>query len=91
MILSDDKINHLAHLVLRGLERHPDLKLTAPPPQVLKEIKRLLIGELKLDDEIDAKVRQRLASYTRKMTEGSREWEVLYRKAFEEEMKKRRR
>jgi hypothetical protein len=91
MVLSDDKINHIAHLIQRGLEKFPTVKLLVPSPQVLKEIKRALIGELKLDDEIDAQVRRRLASYSRRIVEGSSEWEVLYKKAFEEEMKKRRR
>jgi hypothetical protein len=35
-------------------------------------------------------VRRRLASYSKPSAEGSAEWETLYRKAFEEEMRKRK-
>jgi hypothetical protein len=91
MVLSDDKISHIAHLIQRGLDKDPRVKLLVPSPQVLKEIKRALIGELRLDDEIDVHVRRRLSSYSRRIVEGSSEWEVLYKKAFEEEMKRRRR
>ena len=91
MVLNDDKINHLSHLILQGLEREPDVKLALPAHEVLREVKRIIIGELKLDDEVDLAVRRKLASYSRKISEGSPEWDVLYRKSFEEEMRKRRR
>jgi len=39
---------------------------------------------------VEAAVRRRLASYSRPLAEGSPEWETLYRKTFEEEMRKRR-
>jgi hypothetical protein len=37
---------------------------------------------------IDRKVKAKLASYSRGIVEGSAEWEVLYRKTFEEETRK---
>lgn len=42
-----------------------------------------------MDDEVDQIVRKKLASYGRNMPEGSREWDVMYKKHFTEEMKKR--
>ena len=91
MVLNDDKINHLAHLLVQGLQKDPEVKLALQAHEVLREVKRLIIGELKLDDEIDVTVRRKLSSYSRKISEGSPEWDVLYRKNFEEEMRKRRR
>jgi hypothetical protein len=38
--------------------------------------------------EIDQKVKAKLASYSRGIVEGSAEWDVLYRKTFEEEVRK---
>ncbi len=89
MILNEDKISHIAHLVLNGLKNDPQVKLLGQPHQVLKEIKRSLVSEMEIDDEIDSAVRHRLASYKRKIVEGSSEWDVLYRKAFEEALKRR--
>jgi len=91
VVLSDDKINHLAHLLARGLEKDPTVTLKGQPHEILKEIKCLLIGELKVDDAIDALVRRKLATHSRKIFEGTPEWDVLYRKYLEEEMRKRRR
>jgi hypothetical protein len=54
----------------------------------LKEIKRVLAAELAQEQEIDRIVRAKLSSYSRGIVEGSAEWDVLYRKTFEEETRK---
>jgi hypothetical protein len=35
-------------------------------------------------------VRSRLQSYSRQIPEGSQEWDVLYQKTYEEELRKRK-
>jgi hypothetical protein len=90
MLLSEEKVSHLAHRILDGLSEELDLAWRVEEGEVLREIKRVIALELKLEEEIDLLVRQRLASYSRPIAEGSPEWEVLYRKFFNEEMRKRR-
>ena len=90
MVLSDEKINHLSHLILNHLKAPQHARLKVEEPVVLREIERLLVGELKVEGEVDVMVRRRLATYSRPLAEGSAEWETLYRKAFEEEMRKRK-
>ena len=46
---------------------------------------------MKADEAIDALVRRKLESQKRTIIEGSDEWEVLYRKYYEEEVAKHRR
>lgn len=88
-LLSEDKTSHLSHLILGALKKNPQCRLNEDDGKVLREIKRVLAAELVLEAEIDRKVRARLASYSRKIVEGSSEWDVMYRKAVEEEQKKR--
>jgi hypothetical protein len=90
MILSDDKISHLSHLILQGLEKDPGVQLMGGKEEVLRCIKRAIVHELKQDEAVEEIVRQKLSSYSRKIVEGSPEWDVLYHKTFNEEMKKRR-
>ena len=90
MVLSDEKINHLSHLILNHLKVPRHTRLKVEEPVVLREIKRLLAMELKVEEEVDVMVRRRLATYSRPLAEGSAEWETLYRKTFEEEMRKRK-
>ena len=88
-MISDDKASHLAHLVLGALKKSPICRLTEDDGKVLREIKRVVAAELVLEEEIDRKVRAKLASYTKQIVEGSAEWDVMYRKTSEEEQKKR--
>jgi hypothetical protein len=89
MVISDDKASHLSHLILGTLKKSAQCRLLEDDGKVLREIKRVVAAELALEAEIDKKVRARLASYSRHIVEGSAEWDVMYRKACEEEQKKR--
>ena len=87
-MLSEDKISHLSHVILQAVKKSPLVTVQADEGRVLKEIKRVLASELAHEADIDRKVKAKLASYSRGIVEGSAEWEVLYRKAFEEETRK---
>jgi hypothetical protein len=57
----------------------------------LNEVKRILAaGPGGSRDEIDAVVRKKIESLSRRVVPGSREWEILYRQYTEEERRKRR-
>jgi len=85
MMLSDDKITHTTHMLLKGLMEKNLITLKEDDSLLRREIKRTIINELKVGEDIDAEVRKKLQSYTKKLVEGSPEWEVLYKKFFEEE------
>ena len=91
MMLSDDKISHLAHVLLKGLLERKLVRVEEEEGKVRAEIKRTTVSELKVGEEIDSVVRKKLQSFTKKMVEGSPEWEILYKKFYrEEEIKKGR-
>jgi hypothetical protein len=87
-MLSEDKVSHLSHLILNEVKRHAAVKVTGNEERVLKAIKLVLAEELAQEEAIDRKVRAKLATYSRGIVEGSTEWEVLYRKTFEEETRR---
>jgi hypothetical protein len=89
-LLSDDKITHLAHVVMTCLKKGAEARLTGDEAHTLREIKRVLASELAQEEELDRTVRVKLSSYSRPIAEGSQEWEVLYRKTIEEELRKRK-
>ena len=51
----------------------------------------MIEAEMRTDEAIEAIVRHKIESQKRTITEGSSEWEVLYRKYYEEEVAKHRR
>jgi hypothetical protein len=88
MRMSRERIFHLADLIVKELGGLPGVHVKAPD-EVRPEIIRVLTDESKLEESIDTEVRKTLASYSRPMPEGSREWEVLYDKTREEVYRKR--
>ncbi|UCG77658.1 MAG: DUF507 family protein [Nitrospirota bacterium] len=85
MRLSDDKVSHLSHVLLQGLIDRDMIGAKEEDGKVRREIKRVIESELKEGDEIDDVVRRKLLSLSRKLIEGSPEWEVLYQKYYAEE------
>ena len=89
MKLSEERVSHLAHLVWDALYDE-DLVDYPNDEDALKTIKRAMIDYLKTDDQIDDLARQKIQSQKRGIQEGSREWDILYRKYYEEEANKKR-
>ena len=87
--LSESRISHLAHLILDGLWKE-NLADFPHEGRALTETKRVLHDFFQGDDHIDDIVRHKILSLSRHVPPGSREWDVLYRKYFEEEMRKQR-
>jgi hypothetical protein len=86
--LSEDRTNHLAHRILKRLKA---LAGMPAEDQALREIKRRMKSVLQEDDVIDRIVRDKIASLKRGVPVGTGEWEILYRKYYEEEAARRRR
>ena len=89
MSLSRPKINHLSHLIVKALQQAGSVTFLKPENDVRLQIVKTLTDELKIEEVIDAEVRRKLASYSRKIVEGNREWDVMYQKFYEQEMRKR--
>lgn len=89
MSLTREKVNHLSQLVVRRLEEMPEVTLRMPSNTVRLQIVNAIQEALRLEEEVDFAVRQTLASYTRRIVEGSREWDVMYQKLYELELDKR--
>lgn len=89
-MITDDKLSHLSHRIFSAMIENKSVAFLETEERILREIKRAVSDELRVDDDLDRMVRKRLASYSRKIIEGSREWDILYKKTLEEEMRKRR-
>ena len=89
MNISEDRISHIAHKVIDKLWKD-DLVDFPIEPRALQRVKLSLDEFFTISDEIDQTVRRKLASYSQTKVPGSREWEILYRKFYEEEAAKRR-
>ena len=89
MSLSDDKVTHMSHIVLKELLNRGIIQAKEDEGKIRREIRRVISDELRIGEDIDEFVRRKLQSYSRKIVEGSPEWEVLYHKFYQEEANRR--
>lgn len=87
MLFSEDRISHLAHLLTDCIWKD-NLVDYKDEDKAIKQAKRVLLDYFSKDERVDDMVRQRIASLKKGVYEGSREWDVLYKKYYEEEMNK---
>lgn len=85
---TDGRISALAHLTLTAIKKGDEVADLRTDRLVLTEIKAALTDFFNVDDAIDVKVRRKIASLSRRVPEGSSEWDVLYRQYLEEEKRK---
>ncbi|MBX3022600.1 MAG: DUF507 family protein [Bdellovibrionales bacterium] len=88
MILSEDRLAHLARIVVDGIW-NDDLVDYTDDDAALRAAKRGLSEFVKTVEDIDKAVQAKVASLKRGVVEGSPEWDVMYAKYFDEEMQKR--
>ena len=88
MRLTEDRTSHLAHLVSDGIWKD-DLVDFKDDEKALHEIKKVMTDYMKVEDEADTTARDKIRSLSREVPEGSREWDILYKKYFEEEVSKK--
>ena len=88
MRISEEKISHISNILKESVWKD-DLVEYSDERKILNLTKKILTDYCKIDEEIDQIVRKKLQSYSRDIGEGSREWDVLYQKHFNEEIKKR--
>jgi hypothetical protein len=89
MRLSNAKINHLANLVMDYLRGEGGVEFFEEEGDIRLEVARVIQDELKDDEVIDTAVRYKIESQSRDIPEGSEEWDILYRRYYDEEMSKR--
>jgi hypothetical protein len=89
MLISEDRISHLAHKIADRLWRD-DLVDITDEPRALSTIKNSISDYFSVALEIDEMVRKKLASYSQAKVPGSRDWEILYEKLYKEEMAKKK-
>jgi len=88
MRLSRDKVNKLAHVVTDALADLDQVDFIEDRNTVRLEVRKVLEELMSQEARVDAAARQKIESQKRTILEGSQEWDILYRKYYNEEVKK---
>lgn len=88
MRLSHEKIIQLSHRIMAAIEALDEVEIFDEPNSVRQEIVRILTELLREEEKIEQNVRQKIATHKRTIPEGGGEWEILYRKYYQDELRK---
>ena len=91
MRLSHERCVHLSHQVINMFEDDDRVEFMSDPNEIRLKILAILEGEMARQEELEESIRKRILTQRRDIPEGSAEYEVLFRKYYEDELKKVRR
>ncbi|TET69032.1 MAG: DUF507 family protein [Candidatus Aminicenantes bacterium] len=86
--LSREKINFFARQILDFLFENEQVEFLDEPNEIRLTIVRSVEEEMNLYDLIDKRAVEKIQSQKKSIKEGSREWEILYRKYYNDEITK---
>jgi hypothetical protein len=87
MRLTREKINLLSHQVSDKLASIDAVEFIEDRNTIRLAVVDILVKWLKKEEEVDKAARVKIESQKRNIPEGSAEWEILYRKYYEEEFR----
>ena len=88
MRISRDKLNKLAHTIADTLAEVPECDFLEDRNTIRQEARKALEKLLMEETKIDAAARLKIASQRKIIVEGSQEWDILYRKYYNDEVRK---
>jgi hypothetical protein len=88
MRISPDKLNKLAHTVADTLAEIDEVGFLEERNTIRQEARKALTALLTQEAGIDEAARKKIASQRKIILEGSQEWEILYRKYYNDEVRK---
>jgi len=91
MKLSRERCIHLSHLAINAFEDDDRIDFLRDTNSIRLKVLQILEQEMAHEEELEEMVRRKISSQKRDIPVGSSEWEVLFRKYYEEEVNKIRR
>ena len=88
MRVSRDKVNKVAHVISDALAEMAEVDFVEDRNTIRLEARKFLEELLNQEEKIDQSARHKIESQKRTILEGSQEWDILYRKYYNEEVKK---
>lgn len=88
MRISRDKVNKLAHVVADTLADTAEAEFQEDRNTIRQEARKILEVLFTEETKIDAAARQKISSQQRIILEGTQEWDILYRKYYNDEVKR---
>ena len=86
--MSRDKVNKVAHVLTDALADAPEVEFLEDRNTIRLEVRKILEVLLNQEEKIDLAAKHKIENQKKTILEGSQEWDILYRKYYNEEVKK---
>jgi len=87
MRLTREKVNLLSHQITEKLASLDEVDFIEDRNTIRLAVVDILTKWLKKEEEVDKAARHKIEAQKRSIPEGGGEWDILYRKYYEEEMR----
>ena len=85
---SIDRISHIAKEIIKEFYKDDGVEIYTDDYTLIRVIKESIEKELKFYEELREKAKEKVLSQKKNIPEGSREWDLLVNKYFNEEIDK---
>ncbi|MCX2683563.1 DUF507 family protein [Campylobacter sp. MIT 21-1685] len=86
---NEDRHNHLSHILLKELTEYDYINFVVSENRVKNLIFSSIEEYLKIYEKLEDEVYEKISSYKSKPIPGSEEYELIFEKLYQEELKKR--
>ncbi|MFN4318999.1 MAG: DUF507 family protein [Aquificaceae bacterium] len=84
-----ERMNQIAHRIRDMIMEDPQVEIYEEPVVIRNKIREILMEAVREEEEIDKEVRERIRSYSRRIVEGTPEWNHLYKRIYEDALRRR--
>jgi hypothetical protein len=88
MRLTREKTVRLSHRIVDFLVSSSDVDFIEDRDTIRTEVVNILTALLKVEEQVDTEVRAKISSQKKEILEGGEEWDILYRKYYNEGLKR---
>ena len=84
-----ERMNQVANMIRDLIMEDDEVEIYEDPPVIRKRVSEILRNAIREEENIERAVRQRIREYSKNILEGTPEWNILYKKIYEDELRKK--
>ncbi len=84
-----ERMNQIAGMIKDLIIEDDSVEMYEEPHVIRARIRNILMEALKEEEDIDKEVRERIRSYSKRIVEGTPEWNHLYKRIYEDALRRR--
>jgi len=84
-----ERMNQIANMIRDLIMEDETIEIYEDPPIIRRRIAEILREAVREEEEIERTVREKIKQQSRNILEGTPEWNLLYRRIYEDELRQR--